>query len=156
MHIRSIDYASILLSTSPKECNWGLIFIKLHSWVRFFFYCRSMLICQIFPFNLTELRNWWINPFKSICSTIWNLFVAEKDVNGILVAFILVGKFNWSIATLKSTIYLSSYPNVGNGRDGVYPYWIPKLYSQDIGMTTSSPVFYLYSFFIYSIVLFCY
>lgn len=43
-----------------------------------------------------------LNPFKSKCSTIWNLLVGEKDVNGALVALILEGSERLSIAVLKS------------------------------------------------------
>ena len=95
------------------------------------------------------------NPLKSICSTIWNLLLAENEVRGSLVAFILVGRFRLSRAVLKSKLVCSCLSSYGNGSDGVSPSCIPRLSSQDMGITISSPVFSLYSFFMYSIVLFC-
>jgi hypothetical protein len=97
-----------------------------------------------------------LNPFRSICSTIWNLLTGEKEVSGVLVALILVGRFKLSTDVWKSIITLSSSLRVGKGNDGVSPSWNPKLCYHDNGIIIYSPVFYLYSFFIYSIVLVCY
>lgn len=97
-----------------------------------------------------------LNPHSSICSTIWNLLLAEKEVRGTLVAFILVGRFKLSIAVLKSCAICYYYPNDGNGNDGIYPCSTPKLYYHDIGIIIYYPVFYLYIFFMYSIVFVCY
>ena len=110
LYISSVQLSSIPLFFNEIACSALISTIRETNYRNKIF--ENPYIHQSFTYSL--------NPLKSIDSTIWNLFVATKDVNGALTAFIRDGRFKLSIASLKFLDYYYFWAErMGRGCEGV-------------------------------------